>query len=149
MPTITGQNFIGNQRSGAGSVHLHSVDASTGETLPYTFVQATEAEVNAAVSAANSAFPAFRSLPASRRAEFLEAIADEIDALGDDFVAIVCRETALPAARIQASADAPAGKCACSPMCCAEATFMARASIRPCRTVSPCLAQTCASAASA
>jgi len=110
MPTITGQNFIGGQRSGAGSVHLHSVDASTGETLPYTFVQATEAEVNAAVGAANSAFPAFRSLPATRRAEFLEAIADEIDALGDDFVAIVCRETALPAARIQGERGRTSGQ---------------------------------------
>ncbi|WP_232462722.1 aldehyde dehydrogenase family protein, partial [Pseudomonas fragi] len=110
MPTITGQNFIGGQRSGAGSVHLHSVDASTGETLPYTFVQATEAEVNAAVGAANSAFPAFRSLPATRRAEFLEAIADEIDALGDDFVAIVCRETALPAPRIQGERGRTSGQ---------------------------------------
>lgn len=31
----------------------------------------------------------------------LDAVAAEIDALGEDFVAIVCRETALPSARIQ------------------------------------------------
>ena len=110
MFPITGQNFIGGQRSGAGTVHLYSVDASTGEALPYAFVQATETEVDAAVSAANTAFPAFRSLPATRRAEFLEAIAEEIDALGDDFVAIVCRETALPAARIQGERGRTSGQ---------------------------------------
>ena len=110
MSQITGQNFIGGQRSGAGTVHLYSVDASTGEALPYAFVQATETEVDAAVSAANTAFPAFRSLPATRRAEFLEAIAEEIDALGDDFVAIVCRETALPAARIQGERGRTSGQ---------------------------------------
>ncbi len=42
-----------------------------------------------------------RSLKASCRAEFLDTIADELDALGDDFVSTVCRETALPAGRIQ------------------------------------------------
>lgn len=73
MTRITGQNFIGGHRSGAGTVHLQSVDASTGEALPYHFIQATESEVDAAVSAASAAFPAFRSLPATRRAEFLEA----------------------------------------------------------------------------
>ena len=61
MTRITGQIFIGGHRSGAGTVHLQSVDASTGEALPYHFIQATESEVNAAVSAASAAFPAFRS----------------------------------------------------------------------------------------
>ena len=81
MTQITGQNFIGGQRSGAAAVHLQSLDATTGEALPYQFVQATDAEVDAAANAASTAFAAFRSLPASRRAEFLEAIAEEIDAL--------------------------------------------------------------------
>ncbi|WP_349573581.1 aldehyde dehydrogenase family protein, partial [Azotobacter salinestris] len=62
---------------------------------------ATPAEVNAAAEAAAAAYPAYRALPAACRAVFLEAIAAELDALGDDFVALVGRETALPAARIQ------------------------------------------------
>ncbi|MQU60357.1 aldehyde dehydrogenase family protein, partial [Pseudomonas helleri] len=110
MTQITGQNFIGGQRSGAGAVHLQSLDATTGEALPYQFVQATDAEVDAAANAASAAFAAFRSLPASRRAEFLEAIAEEIDALGDEFVAIVCRETALPAGRIQGERGRTSGQ---------------------------------------
>ncbi|MEE4463759.1 aldehyde dehydrogenase family protein, partial [Azotobacter chroococcum] len=101
MPQIIGHNYIGGRRSAAGTIGHQSVDASTGELLPYAFFQATPEEVNAAAEAAAAAYPAYRALPATRRAEFLEAIAAEIDALCDDFVAIVCRETALPAARIQ------------------------------------------------
>ncbi|MWV14731.1 aldehyde dehydrogenase family protein [Pseudomonas sp. L-22-4S-12] len=110
MPAIIGHNFIAGGRSAAGEVILQSLDATTGEALPYSFHQATEAEVNAAARAAAAAYPAYRSLSAVRRAEFLEAIATEIDALGDDFVAIVCRETALPAARIQGERGRTSGQ---------------------------------------
>jgi NADP-dependent aldehyde dehydrogenase len=47
-----------------------------------------------------TAFPTYRALAPARRAEFLDAIAAEVDALDDDFVATVGRETALPAGRI-------------------------------------------------
>ncbi|WP_369959911.1 aldehyde dehydrogenase (NADP(+)) [Pseudomonas benzenivorans] len=101
MPATIGHNFIAGGRSAAGEVILQSLDATTGEALPYSFHQATEAEVDAAARAAAAAYPHYRQLSAERRGEFLEAIAAEIDALGDDFVELVCRETALPAARIQ------------------------------------------------
>jgi NADP-dependent aldehyde dehydrogenase len=100
MTPILGHNYIGGQRSALGSVTLHSVDAETGEALPYAFIQATPDEVDAAARAAAAAYPAYRRLSAERRAQFLDAIADELDALGDEFVSLVCRETALPAARI-------------------------------------------------
>ncbi|MCQ4259519.1 aldehyde dehydrogenase (NADP(+)) [Stutzerimonas stutzeri] len=110
MPDISGQNYIAGARSAKGTVIVQSLDASTGETLPYEFHQATEEEVNAAAQAAASAYPQYRSLSASRRAEFLDAIADELDGLGDDFVALVCRETALPAARIQGERGRTSGQ---------------------------------------
>ncbi|HDS1816276.1 TPA: aldehyde dehydrogenase (NADP(+)) [Pseudomonas putida] len=101
MTQILGHNYIGGQRSAQGNTLLKSLDASTSEALPGAFCQATEAEVAAAAMAAAAAFPAYRNLPAEQRAVFLDAIADELDALGDNFIATVCRETALPAARIQ------------------------------------------------
>lgn len=101
MTAILGHNYIAGARSGAGDIHLQSIDAESGEPLPAIFLQATEAEVDAAAQAADSAYPAYRALPAPRRAEFLEAIATELDALRDDFIATVCRETALPTGRIQ------------------------------------------------
>lgn len=101
MTEVLGQQFIAGRRSAQGTKLLSSTDAHTGEPLPQRFHEATQAEVDAAARAAASAYPAYRALPASRRAEFLDAIATEIETLGDDFVALVCRETALPAARIQ------------------------------------------------
>ncbi|MEI4535073.1 aldehyde dehydrogenase (NADP(+)) [Pseudomonas aeruginosa] len=101
MPSILGHNYVGGARSAAGNLILRSLDADSGEALPYAFVQATEAEVDAAARAAERAYPHYRQLSATRRAGFLEAIASRLDALGDDFVALVRRETALPAARIQ------------------------------------------------
>lgn len=110
MPEIIGHQYIDGARSAAGTLQLRSHDASTGEALPYSFLQATEKEVDAAARAAASAYPAFRTLPATRRAEFLEAIAAQLDALGDDFVSLVCRETALPAARIQGERGRTSGQ---------------------------------------
>lgn len=110
MLSLTGHNYIGGERRAAGTVEHKSLDASSGEALPYTFIQATPEEVDAAAQAAAAAYPIYRNLSAVRRAEFLEAIADEIDALGDDFVALVCRETALPAARIQGERGRTSGQ---------------------------------------
>ncbi|WP_425930120.1 aldehyde dehydrogenase (NADP(+)) [Pseudomonas sp. NyZ201] len=107
---ILGHNYIGGQRSAQGDIRLQSLDASTGEALPGEFCQATEAEVDAAARAAAAAFPAYRNLTPERRAQFLDAIADELDALGDAFVAMVCRETALPAARIQGERGRTSGQ---------------------------------------
>jgi NADP-dependent aldehyde dehydrogenase len=110
MSMIIGHNYIGGQRSAAGKITVNSVDASTGDNLPYSFHQATLEEVDAAAKAAAVAYPTYRSLSAERRAQFLEAIADELDALGDDFVALVCRETALPAGRIQGERGRTSGQ---------------------------------------
>lgn len=110
MLSLTGHNYIGGERRAAGSVQHKSLDASSGEALPYIFTQATPEEVDAAAQAAAAAYPQFRNLSAVRRAEFLEAIADEIDALGDDFVALVTRETALPAGRIQGERGRTSGQ---------------------------------------
>ncbi|HDS0919804.1 TPA: aldehyde dehydrogenase (NADP(+)) [Pseudomonas putida] len=94
-------NHIAGQLSGNGDVLLNSVDAHTGEPLPYAFHQATGDEVEAAVQAAEAAYPAYRSTSPAQRAAFLDAIANELDALGDDFIQHVMRETALPEARIR------------------------------------------------
>ncbi|MCI0914656.1 aldehyde dehydrogenase (NADP(+)) [Pseudomonas putida] len=98
---MSASNFIGGQRSAAGSVRLRSFDARTGEALPVVFTQVTPEEVAAAAQAAEAAFAEYNALAPERRAQFLDAIADQLDALDDTFVATVCRETALPAARIQ------------------------------------------------
>lgn len=99
--TLLGHNYIGGERSGKGDIQLLSIAAATGQAHAVAFLTATEAEVSAAVDAASAAYPAYRALSAEKRAVFLDLIAEEIDALGDDFIAEVSRETALPAARLQ------------------------------------------------
>lgn len=101
MHPVLGQQFIAGARSGLGEPRHQSFDAATGEALPWAFHQATLDEVGQAALAAKNAFGVYRQLSPVRRAEFLEAIAEELEALDQDFVAIVCRETALPTARIQ------------------------------------------------
>ena len=98
---MIGKNFIAGQRSALGHEILQSVNATTGEVLAYEFHQATEQEVNQACEIASQAFKSYRHTSPEQRAQFLEAIADELDALGQDFLEIVSQETALPIARLQ------------------------------------------------
>ncbi|EXW37613.1 aldehyde dehydrogenase (NADP(+)), partial [Acinetobacter baumannii] len=98
---VIGHNFIGGSRSAQGTTLLKSIQATTGEALPYEFHHATEQEINQACEAASQAFKTYRHTTPEQRAVFLENIADELDALGTDFLEIVSQETALPLARLQ------------------------------------------------
>jgi alpha-ketoglutaric semialdehyde dehydrogenase len=98
--TILGSNYIGGQRSARGGITQQSLAAVSGEAHPAIFYTATDQEIDAAVDAAQAAYPRYRTLPAAQRADFLDAIAAELDALGEEFVAEVARETALPTPRI-------------------------------------------------
>lgn len=105
-----GQNFIAGTRSAQGSQLLQSFNATTGEALAYEFHQATEQEVNLACEAASQAFKSYRHTSPEQRAVFLEAIADELDALGEDFLDIIFQETALPLARLQGERGRTSGQ---------------------------------------
>lgn len=107
---IIGHNFIAGQRSALGSKVLQSVNASTGEALAYEFHQATEEEVNQACEAASEAFKRYRNTTPEQRALFLEEIADELDALGQDFLDTIAQETALPLARLQGERGRTSGQ---------------------------------------
>ena len=54
MLSLTGHNYIGGERRAAGTVEHKSLDASSGEALPYTFIQATPEEVDAAAQAVDT-----------------------------------------------------------------------------------------------
>jgi len=94
---LTGTNFIGARESATGSKTFTGVNPATGEDLPTTFTEATTSEVAEAASAAGKAFDAYRATTPKQRATFLEAIAEEILALGDELLERASSETALPA----------------------------------------------------
>src|SRR5690606_26155916 len=98
---LHGGNLIGGARSAAGAATFTATEAAPGRGPSPAFHEATEAEVDRAVRAADEAFEADQGRPPEDRARLLERIAEEIDALGDALVARVCAETALPEARVR------------------------------------------------
>ncbi|HET7314665.1 aldehyde dehydrogenase family protein, partial [Salinisphaera sp.] len=100
MPEINGQHFIGGARVAAGTATLASHSAEDNTPYKQDFFEATADEVSAAAAAAHAAFDTFSTLDAETRAQFLEACADEIEALGETVIHEAMRETALPEKRL-------------------------------------------------
>ncbi len=74
---------------------------ATGATLEGEFRDASPGEIDAAARAAERAFDSYAALPASRRAEFLRAVAQKILGLGDRLLERAAAETALPLPRLE------------------------------------------------
>ncbi|HLX95650.1 MAG TPA: aldehyde dehydrogenase (NADP(+)) [Verrucomicrobiae bacterium] len=97
---LHGQNFIGDQPGPGGRETFYAVSPLDRRQLEPAFHAATEAEVNAAMGLAEGAFNGYRETTGGERAVFLERIADEIMALGDDLIARAHLETGLPETRL-------------------------------------------------
>lgn len=74
---------------------------ATGESLSPRFSNARSEEINEAIEKAERAFRIYRNVAGSAKAEFLETIAEEIMALGDDLLHRCNQETGLPLPRLQ------------------------------------------------
>jgi NADP-dependent aldehyde dehydrogenase len=77
------------------------VDATTGDRLEPAFETTSAAEIARVCEAAGEAFDTYRNLPRETRARFLEAIADEIEAIGLALTERGMAETGLPRARLE------------------------------------------------
>ena len=97
--TISGQLFIGRERVARSETFL-AVNPSTGGTLQPPFSAATADDVSRACSLAAAAFDSYRELDSELRATFLETIAEQILALGDELLERAHAETGLPLARL-------------------------------------------------
>ncbi|WP_421978075.1 aldehyde dehydrogenase (NADP(+)) [Roseivirga seohaensis] len=98
---IKGTNFIGSTPSKEGTAQLFAHNPANGEAFPESFSVATTSEIDEAVTKATQAFQSYKSIAPTKKADFLEAIADEIMALGDPLIARACGESGLPEGRIQ------------------------------------------------
>ena len=96
---ITGDLFIGFTRVRSHD-QFQGIAAADGAPLLPSFSIAGTAEVAQACALAESAFDPFRNRSAEDRAQFLDAIAQEILALGDALLERAHLETALPIARL-------------------------------------------------
>ena len=103
--TLTGTNLIGAEESSQSSETFHGRNPTTGKELETAFHEATEEEIDRAVTIAEEAFGIFRDLLAERRADFLEAICQETLALGDEFLELASSETGHPLPRCAMERD--------------------------------------------
>jgi NADP-dependent aldehyde dehydrogenase len=94
---------------GEGEV-FHATAATTGDALEPPFRTASPAQVEQALAAADAAAGAFADSPPERRAALLEAIAEEILALGDPLIERAMAETGLPRPRLEGERMRTAGQ---------------------------------------
>ncbi|MCX7283234.1 MAG: aldehyde dehydrogenase (NADP(+)) [Novosphingobium sp.] len=80
---------------------FRSVAAATGEPTGPAFAVHSPADVDAVCAAAAAAFDTYRATTREQRAAFLETIATEILAIGDDLIEAAMRESGLPRARLE------------------------------------------------
>lgn len=99
--TLHGNQFIAGERSAEGTATFTATNPSTSEPLSTAFHEATTAEVDRAIQAAEAVFNTYRQKSPEDIARFIEAIADEIQALGDALLDRTHAETGLPMGRMQ------------------------------------------------
>ena len=97
---IVASQIIGYRNAQSNGPTFYAYNPVTGKPLTTAFTEGTAAEINESVELANKAFTAYRKTTAVQRSLFLEGIAANIEALGDDLLKIINEETALPLLRL-------------------------------------------------
>ncbi len=96
---ITGKNYIGNLLSSTGKVTFKTFNPQENKENDVVFSEASLAEIEVAVALASEAFKEFRHVSGVKKSEFLNQIANEIEALGDELIKMYCLESGLPEGR--------------------------------------------------
>ena len=99
--TLTGHSLIAGRPVAGEGKTAFGFDPATNEQLAPAYTLITEEQLKAATSAAAEAFESFSTLDPETHAAFLDAIADNIEAIGDELTIRAGQETGLPAARLQ------------------------------------------------
>ncbi|HEX9957039.1 MAG TPA: aldehyde dehydrogenase family protein, partial [Fibrella sp.] len=98
---VTGKQWIGGESSWAGLEQFQAYTPHNNQPMDTVFYEATGAEIDQAVKLADQAFWTYRKTSGAQRAAFLEAIAEEIVALGAQLIETASQESALPMARLE------------------------------------------------
>jgi 2,5-dioxopentanoate dehydrogenase len=98
---IQGKNLIGFDSSAEGTVGIQAINPASGEPIGPLFFKATLSELDLAVAKATKAFNIYNKKTGKEKASFLEAIATEIENLGDDLTSRYTAESGLPLGRAQ------------------------------------------------
>jgi NADP-dependent aldehyde dehydrogenase len=97
---LHGKSFVGGQLGAGPGGTFRAVSPLTSTPLDPPFHAANIDDVETAMALAEAAFATYRETTGEQRAAFLDRIAEEILALGDDLIARAHLETGLPPARL-------------------------------------------------
>ncbi|OXB04598.1 aldehyde dehydrogenase (NADP(+)) [Flavobacterium pectinovorum] len=95
----TGKNYIGDVLSAKGKTTYKTVNPELNSENETVFYEAAADEISKAVVLAEEAFKTYGVIEDAKKADFLEAIAEEIEALGEDLLTTYIQESGLPAGR--------------------------------------------------
>lgn len=109
MTTISGNQLIGYSQSG-NSRERFSGTVADEAGVPYSFHEATTAEIDQAIQKAHLAAASYKRISYQKRAVFLEKIADEIMAIGPELITVTIQESNLPEARLLGERDRTTGQ---------------------------------------
>ena len=99
--TITGEMLIGGSAVKGSEAIIRCMNPATNESLEPPFHGGNEQDVERACALAQDAFDSYRNTSPQQRAAFLDAVAEEIEALGDALIVRAMQETALPRPRLE------------------------------------------------
>ncbi|GAA4441499.1 aldehyde dehydrogenase (NADP(+)) [Pontibacter saemangeumensis] len=97
---LTGKNIIGDTLAGEGNETFFAVNPASGSEIEPAFTGASTEEINNAIRKASIAFQVYKNKSGKEKAGLLEAIAEEIVAIGDGLITRCMEETGLPEARL-------------------------------------------------
>jgi NADP-dependent aldehyde dehydrogenase len=98
--TLKGHMLIGQHTVAGHRAAIRGINPATNETLEPAYGGGAAEHVEQACALARAAFDVYRETALNVRAEFLESIAEEIEALGDELIERAHTETGLPRARL-------------------------------------------------
>jgi NADP-dependent aldehyde dehydrogenase len=96
---ITGKNYIGKKLSAKGNTTYKTINPETNLENDPLFYEATDEEITEAVELASVAFDVYSVMDGQKKAAFLDAIAKEIETLGETLLNTYVMESGLPLGR--------------------------------------------------
>lgn len=99
--TLQGTSLIGREAVTGNQAAIRAIDPASGEALAPDYLGLDRSAVTRACQLAEEAFATYSETSLDARAAFLEAIAGEIEAIGDELIARAMAETGLPRARLE------------------------------------------------
>ncbi|WP_456376092.1 aldehyde dehydrogenase (NADP(+)) [Lutibacter sp.] len=92
---ISGKNYIGNVLSSLGNVTYKTFNPETNLENEIVYTEASAIEIETAIALATDAFKTFKLVSGSKKSNFLNEIANEMEALGEELLQTYCSETGL------------------------------------------------------